>query len=502
VKLGGAARPILPWIAVKYFAILLACVAVLIGVVEFRLSRLAQAGRVNSQDWQNENAAINRMNAAKIKADARDPVWRSEGMPLPAAKDGKRRILVIGDSFVWGDGYANANDIWWRQLQRELRRRGYGNVEVVAAGLNGASAQDQLHWLRDLGLLERVVPDLVVLGYVTNDPDTQDQQGRYRVKQIGRDVKRPRWRGLDRTLGRVAPNLAAQFKQQLVRKWESRPRDAYPYAQWELKLLEPPNLDAYREVVMGLGEFMRQAQVPMFAVTLPNSPLKDHFEARHQPVVPVFAAAGLPFYDLLDDFLRAFPAKGEILQWGINPANGHPGRVSTRFYAVEVADILERDYLGRLGPKSGDQPVQPNINDWMPPAARVRRIGGGDWELSYPEPGAAALTLPLGKPYVQLAFAEPVAIRSVSIAGAGLRESELHLATIDPATGVERKEPQALGSRSGPQAAWPTAGVPGADEVNALALAAQFDARFDSAPNGAEARVLKLHIDFEAQPNP
>lgn len=496
VRVGGTPHPILPWLAVKYLGILLACLAALIALIEYRLMPLAREGRVVSGDWQGENAAINRMNAAKVKADRNDPVWRSEGIPPPGAKDSKRRILVVGDSFVWGDGYANANDIWWRQLERELRQRGYAGVEVVAAGLNATSTQDHLHWLRDLKLLERLAPDLVVLGYVTNDPDTWDAEGRYRVKQIGREVRIPRWRGLDRTLGRVAPHLATQLKQQLTRKWESRLTDAYSYSEWELKLLEPPNIDAYRSIVLELGEFIRGTGTPFLAATLPNSPQKDHFEARHRPIAPIFAAAGLPFHDLLDDFLQAYPAGGEGLQWGINPANGHPGRISTRFYAGEVADILERQYPDLLGPKSDHPRFEPDINDWMPPEARVRQVGAGDWELVYPKPGDPTLTLPLGKPHVLLAFAEPAAIRSVTVSGAGLREAELHLATVDPATGVERKERQALGTRNGTEAVWHTSGVPGADRVNTLSLAARFDAPADD----ANTRTLKLHIDFEEPP--
>ena len=185
---------------------------------------------------------------------------------------GKSRILVIGDSFVWGDGYVNANDIWWRQLERELHRRGYWDVEVVAAGFLGASTQDQLTWLRAGGLARLGSPDLVILGYVTNDPDIRDATGASMVLQIGRDIPLRQWRVLDRSIGRVTPNLAGQLKQRLTAKWQAGVRDAYPYGEWELKLLEPPNIDAYRDVVGELGAFLRGTGIPYFVVTLPNYP--------------------------------------------------------------------------------------------------------------------------------------------------------------------------------------------------------------------------------------
>lgn len=492
-RFAGASRPIVPLLAIRYLAIAILCLIALIGLVEWRLAPLARQGQVASADWESENAAIRRMNYyEKVKTAESDPVWRSAGIPAPGVKNGKRRVLVIGDSFAWGDGCANANDIWWRQLDRELRRRGYAGVEVVAAGLNGASTQDQLHWLRDLQLLERLDPDVVVLGYVTNDPDTRDAQGRHYVRQVGRDARSPSYNVLDWTLRPIAPHLTQQLKQQLTRKWESRLVDIYPYEQWELKLLEPPNIDAYRQVVAELGEFFRQSRVPVFAVTLPNAPKERGFRKRYRPIAPIFAGTGLPFHDVLDDFVAAFPGGGEGLQWGVNPVNGHPGRVSTRFYAREVADLLERKYPDRLGPKTAPQRLEPSINDWMPPAANVRRLGPGEWELSYPAPGAPALRLPIGKPYVLLAFAEPVAIRRVAVAGAGLGEAELYLGPIDPLTGVEPAEPVALGARSGPVEAWDLTGVAGAEQVNTLRLAA----RFAGATADASDRVLKLRIEF------
>lgn len=496
IRFGEKPQPILPWTAVKYFLVFLGCLIVLVGLVEFRLGTLAREGRVVTEDWQSEDAAINRMNKRKVKADRANPLWYSEGIPLPGAKSGKRRLLVVGDSFVWGDGYSNVNTIWWRQLERELRHRGYHGVEVVAAGLNATSTQDHLHWLRDLNLIEKLEPDGVVLGYVTNDPDMKDAQGRFYVKQIGREVRIPRWRGVDRTLGRVAPILAAQLKQQLERKWESRLTDAYHYSEWELRLLEPPNIETYRRVVGELGEFIRSRHLPFLAVTLPNAPDREYFEPRHRPIGPIFAAAGLRFHDLLDDFVRAYPPDGEVLRWGINPANGHPGPVSTRFYAREVADILEREFPNLLGGKDTPPSRVPAINDWMPPDAGVRRIEAGEWELDYPGPEDTAPRLPLAKPHVVLAFAEPVAVRRVTISGALLRESELYFSAVDPATGIEGKDNPSLGIGNGNSVGWSLEGAPGADRVNTLKLVAEFD----PAAKDPKARRLNLKIEFDEDP--
>jgi lysophospholipase L1-like esterase len=467
----------------------------LIAILELRLAALGQEGRVVSEDWQAENDAINRMNRAKVKSRPDDPLWRSDGIPVAEAKGEKRRILVLGDSFVWGDGYLNANEIWWRQLERELQRRGYGEVDVVAAGYPGASTQDQLDWLRGRKLLERVNPEVVILGYVTNDADVKGADGKYLVKQIGRDVPLPAWSKLDRVLRPVAPNLGVQLKQLLTRKWESKLTDAYNYNDWELKIIEGPSLEAYRAVVRELGDFLRTSRVPCIAVTLPNWPDRAYWDRRYQPIRPVFSQAGVRLHDLLGPFVREHPPGGEVLQWGVNPANGHPSPVATRFYAREVADILERDHaqaLGQRGPTPRNSP--PRINDWMPPSANVRQRGPDEWELSYPAQGELTPRLPLGKPHVVLAFAQPVAIKNLRVSGTGLNEAELFLTSVDPHTGIERKQHTALGSRPGTDASWSLLGIPEATQVNTLKLAARIEAR------GSAERTLRVRIEFDEKP--
>jgi lysophospholipase L1-like esterase len=495
IRTGSRGVPVLPWIAVRYFVVFFACVGALVAIVEFQLRIFATEGQVSSQEWRMEDESISRMNSAKIMSDTSDPVWRSVGIPAPGEKGRKKRILVIGDSFVWGAGHTNANEIWWRQLERELRHRGYFDVEVVAAGLSGASTQHQLGWLRDLGLLDKLRPDLVVMGYVTNDPDTVRGDGKTlsRVMQFGVDVPLPTWPRLDDTLGLVAPHLTNQIKEALTARWKSRRPDVYSYREWELKLLEPPNIDAYRTVVGELGRLVKTGGTPLFVVTLPNFPSTDYFEPRYRPVAPIFTAAGLPFYDLLGDFVREYSEIGDLLRWGVNPANGHPGPVGTRFYARKVTDILERDFPLTLGGRDQVQdPTAPAINDWMPPEAGVRKVGIGEWELDYPEPGKRTPMAPLGKPHVSVAFADPVAIRHISVSGEALVSAQLHLTAIDAATGVEQKRTVDLGGRNGSPAQWALGGAAGAAAVSTLKLVAAFD----SAVSERRPRTLRLNIEF------
>jgi lysophospholipase L1-like esterase len=472
IKVAGAPRPVLPALALKYLLILLACVLAVSALVETRLRLLASHREVASFDWQTEDENIARMNTEKVGSTLENLLWRSAGMPLQAKAPRKRRILVIGDSFVWGAGSVNANEIWWRQLQRELERRGYRNVEIVAAGTNGASTQDELGWLREGRLLEQAQPDLLIFGYVTNDADVRRPDGTHYVKVIGRDVDAYKSAALDR-LGLVAPSLAYQLKQLRAHKWESSLQDAYPYDAWEGKLLEAPNLDAYAEVLVQLRALLDATKIPAFFVTLPNFP-GSSFKARYRPVVPLFRQAGLQFHDLLDAFMREYPVETlPLLRWGVNPVNSHPGPVSTRFFARETADILEREYPSLMGhPAKHPAPLAPAINDWMPPVSDVRRVGPEDWELDYPVDEALMPTAPLGRRHLVLSFEQPVAIRTVRVAGEKLKQAELYATVVDPVTAVERDAPENLGPKSGSELSWTLSGERSRDPVNTLKLAA------------------------------
>jgi hypothetical protein len=123
--------------------------------------------RLATRSWQQENERINENNFTKVRLAPDEWIWRSQGFPATEERRKAHRILVVGDSFVWGDGYVNANDIWWRQ-SNELRRRGMP-TSSDGARRRGASTRNELERLRKV--LPRYRPDLVIWSYVTNDAD-------------------------------------------------------------------------------------------------------------------------------------------------------------------------------------------------------------------------------------------------------------------------------------------------------------------------------------------
>jgi hypothetical protein len=429
-----------------------------------------------TRNWQQENERINENNFAKILLSPDEWIWRSQGFPVGQERKKPHRILVVGDSFVWGDGYANMNDLWWRQLERELRRRGYQAVEVIGLGSSGASTRQELDRLRNA--LPRYRPDLVIWGYVTNDAD-EGIVKQFDYQRLNKDAvvgyhDRQAEHGW---LRRLNFQLEQRRRDKLLRTLPG-PKRGYEYNDWELQLLEPANLAAYQQTLHEVAAFMREADTPYFFISLPSYPREESLRPRYAPIKPIFASAGLPLVDILDDFLAAYPAGTPLsndLGWGINPANAHPGVVSTRFYAREAADLLQRSYASVLGPRGAPETnTAPEINDWMPGKLAVQQNTAGQIRFEYPSDDTTMLRMPLGQHHVQMHLAMPSNLREIGLAGPDLASAQVHLTQVNAADGIDYGQLASVPRQSGNQLRWELPAAIG-QLVNTVRVVADFD---------------------------
>src|SRR5512140_1780161 len=77
------------------------------------------------------------------------------------ARDSRRRILCLGDSFTWGLGVESADAF------PSLLERGLPDTEVVNAGVIGWGTAQEWLWLEGEG--QAYAPDAIVLGFFVND---------------------------------------------------------------------------------------------------------------------------------------------------------------------------------------------------------------------------------------------------------------------------------------------------------------------------------------------
>lgn len=85
-----------------------------------------------------------------------------------ALRDGRRRVLLVGDSYVWGDGIPTQEDTLSTLLRAELDRAAPGAWDVVSAAYPGLGAYGYRRAFKSM--LPEVRPDVVVVGYL-GDPD-------------------------------------------------------------------------------------------------------------------------------------------------------------------------------------------------------------------------------------------------------------------------------------------------------------------------------------------
>lgn len=478
----GTSGPGWSMLALRYFLVSIFLIGgIFLTLDRFIIPFMEDQGKLESHLWAYENHRLNHFIYLRNKGDKVDPVWRSAGMPVEPARRKAKRILVMGDSFVWGDGYANANTIWWRQLQEELTDRGYEDVEVIAAGLCGASTHTQLNWLKRL--LPEYRPDLVILGYVTNDPEETDEKGKQYVKMLPKEFTRTS--PVVSLIKPIAPNLAGQLaqihkvnRQRLINGKFNR----YEYADWELKVLEGPNFEAYKKTVGELSLLLKEAGVPAFVMGLPagfqnktaenteisssdrffESVRRYHVE-RYGPVKPVFRRAGLPFVDITDGFIEtarrdaALNSSDSALRLGINPGNGHPGAFATHFYAVSAADVIERDFPQCLPARVSASPTKtsgssPLINDWVPPHMGLIKTGHNEFVFVYPsDTKDETLFMPIRKRHVQLNLARPVEAEAISLYGDNLKSADVFATFHNRNTGYDDGSVTKIGSAKGRQ---------------------------------------------------
>ena len=452
-----------PWSSLR--AALLSLLVVVTSAVVFDhwvLARLERHGLIASDGWKRHNQVVvanhekkdRQITYDRPKPDGPCGVRSWLGHPVDKQRSTSHRLLVMGDSFVWGSPYLTLNHMWWRQLAIELNRRGYHDVEVIAAGCSGMSTHDELDLARKV--VPDFRPDLILWGFVTNDPDEK------LVKQIHSSQLAPPIPGrVQAVLHRLTPRLLELFKTRRADKLaKSYVGDeyGYEYSDWLHRIHEGENFERYRQTVEQVRQFLSDVQTPGLFVTLPEAPIRTRFEFSYDKVVPLWRAAGIPVLDNLDAFSSQFPdaeATGpKSLVWGINPADGHPGPRSTAFLARQTADQLERDYPQFLGPRSSPR-SELLINDWLPHGLNpTPRSEAGTWDLDYPRTDEDMPTMPLGRPTALLALAQPQALKSISLSGAGLISARAWVSTYDQVEHYDTEDWRDLGTASGSDLSW------------------------------------------------
>ncbi len=454
---------ICPWSSVRSAVVSLVVVAAFAVLFDhWILAGLERRGLVASDGWKRHNRVIdsnlNRKSRPVLQPKLTTPnapdvrAWVGHEVSQDRIK--KHRLLVMGDSYVWGAPYMTLNHMWWRQLAIELGRRGYNDVEVIAAGRSGMSTHEELDLARKV--VPQFQPDLILWGFVTNDPDERI------VKQINTSqLASPIPGRVQSMLRQVTPRLLDLFNARRNDKLAKSYLGAdygYEYSDWLRRIHDGENLNLYQQTVKNVSLFLNEVHIPGLMITLPEAPIAERISFSYDKVLPLWRDAGIPVLDNLPPFIQQFPqndATGpQALIWGINPADGHPGPRATAFLARQTVDRLEKDYSQFLGPKASKSP-EVRINDWLPFNLDLKpQPETGTFELTYPETDEFLATMPLETPTVLVALQQPVPLSRIRLSGTGLKSARLWLSTYDPVELYDMEDWNDLGLMEGTTLSW------------------------------------------------
>jgi lysophospholipase L1-like esterase len=471
-----------PKVSRNVAAVLAFLAVTVLSIMEYAvLPHVSESGRIDADEWQKDvdrvNASYSMKNPSGKNSADEDWVWGSAAYKVPYRREKNRRILVLGDSFVWGSGgITNMNNLSWRQLERELRRRGYADVEVIAAGRSGASTRREFRALP--AVVDRYKPDLVVWLYVTNDPDEGV------VKQFSRtaiDEDSVHGWHLNMAGAGIFPRINRQLAGLRKKKFEATmppEQVGYEYTRWEMEILKGENLRKYEGTIAEVASWSRRNGVSLFFTTVPNYPSSDYFAPRYAAVEPLFRKEGIPFYDNIKEFALRYPnAAANLEEWRASPADGHPGHKACRFHAEKIADVLEGKYPDSLGRRSKTFVPEVWINDWFPEDMEVIGRSQAHIKFKYPASIDRMPRMPVGGPYVVVNFRDPISIERIAVSGPTLETSQIYLSGEDPGKIIESGALFRMKKVEGRRAEWSLVGYPWKHCVDSIRIQAGFGGR-------------------------
>lgn len=428
---------------------------------------------IYSNDWYHENKIINNMNIDKLQNKNWDynPLWIHEGEDIPTKKEGSKRIFIVGDSYIWGDGYSNANHIWWQQFRHLLKESGYNNVEVYAAGITGYSTKQQLELiLKNKEIMKKVDPDLIVIGYVTNDPEFRDENNNLLVKFLESERI---FNYLDNQFIKMFtnefPNLYQRFSMLISNKFynNNKFREIFGlnWNQWTTTISSGMWLEKYeKEVLVPLDEYItNELNIPYFFYTT-----NSYDDPAISNVINSFQKYGIKYYSLYNIISEfALDVTFDSKYSKINPVNWHPSVRDCKIYAESIFKVFEKYYPNILGEKNGTYKPTLNINDWLPYSLQPKKSSDNSYIISYPSKNSknSFLYLPVNKNYVKLNLEDPLDIENIEIIGEDIEEIEIFVNCIDKQLEFDTQEMFSLGIQKG-QFSWSNINIKNITSIN------------------------------------
>ncbi len=266
----------------------------------------------------NPNGYFNERNAQTYRTNR----YGLRGPDFPEQKEpGVTRVLVLGDSFVFGEGVA-FEDTVTAQLERLLNARASETFEVINAATAAWDTNCEVNYLEWHGVVFE--PDIIMIGYVLNDSGYDvgldlwnDVTSTYENRELRESYLISYLYGViaKRTVTRrFVAEMAASAREH---------RD-----EWELSFAA---LSRGQEIAASIG-----ARYIVFIYPFMYELSDDHpFKQLHGMVADYCRTHGIEVIDLLPDYMGL----KDTALW-VHPSDPHPNAAAHRVAAGVLADYL------------------------------------------------------------------------------------------------------------------------------------------------------------------
>lgn len=286
---------------------------------------------------------------------------------------GTFRILIIGDSIVYGYG-VKQDEALSAQLENLLAtywQNQETRFEVLNLGVTGYSIEQVVENLRVRGL--QFDPDLILYGYCLNDPMAYSFELESLKAQLSsakatyRDELLHRGEAL---AGKLRIYLLARYAWQALRAQGASTADLKD-KQWasisdgtyrrffDAAYDDDAGAERLRSGIAALRELSDSTGVPVATLLFPIFFDLESYRLQHlhDRVQQLHAQYGLPVYDLLDLYTTMLTAHGNVFVFNAL----HPNAVGHRLAAWYALHRLQRDGLLPISSATSRQPTRRDL---------------------------------------------------------------------------------------------------------------------------------------------
>ncbi len=272
--------------------------------------------------------------------------WRGRNFS-PDKSDGTVRILGIGDSFTFGRAVED-DDVFLSKLEAMFNADADSRYEALNAGHENMDTVKELAYLKELDMLKKLKPDMVILGFTVHN-DAQPSSNR----KVYRKLKRKASLMLRVSESNWFKNLADSFRIARVfragARWmvDDELADLYARIIASNYKEDSKSWKACREALRGIARACRENNTPMILALFPVYTKKLHqtyedypeeFRKIHTQIKSVLSdESGVVTIDMLDDLA----ATGLTINQIRVPVDGHPNPIWHEIVARRLHETIE-----------------------------------------------------------------------------------------------------------------------------------------------------------------